>query len=161
MATHSSIFAWKIPWTEEPGRLSQVHGVRQNRTWLKCLNTHTLRKMRRRIKTITYENRSWEKKREMQRERTRVKVQRVHTCMYRVLASCFIPCTPYTSCTSVLHKNSSLCYFCGISEHSQMREKNKKIIKVKPASKGSSPRRFYRWLRTSVQNLVNPHAFIV
>ena len=26
MATHSSIIAWKIPWTEEPGRL-QVHGV--------------------------------------------------------------------------------------------------------------------------------------
>jgi len=25
MATHSSIFAWRIPWTEEPGRL--VHGV--------------------------------------------------------------------------------------------------------------------------------------
>ena len=22
MATHSSILAWKIPWTEEPGRLS-------------------------------------------------------------------------------------------------------------------------------------------
>ena len=21
MATHSSIFAWKIPWTKEPGRL--------------------------------------------------------------------------------------------------------------------------------------------
>ena len=21
MATHSSIFAWEIPWTEEPGRL--------------------------------------------------------------------------------------------------------------------------------------------
>ena len=21
MATHSSIFAWKIPWTEDPGRL--------------------------------------------------------------------------------------------------------------------------------------------
>ena len=26
MATHSSIIAWKIPWTEEPGRL-QSHGV--------------------------------------------------------------------------------------------------------------------------------------
>ena len=25
MATYSSILAWKIPWTEEPGRL--VHGV--------------------------------------------------------------------------------------------------------------------------------------
>ena len=24
MATHSSIFAWKIPWTEEPGRLQSV-----------------------------------------------------------------------------------------------------------------------------------------
>ena len=26
MATHSSILAWRIPWTEEPGGL-QVHGV--------------------------------------------------------------------------------------------------------------------------------------
>ena len=26
MATHSSVPAWKIPWTEEPGRL-QIHGV--------------------------------------------------------------------------------------------------------------------------------------
>ena len=28
MATHSSILAWKIPWTEEPG----VHGVAKSRT---------------------------------------------------------------------------------------------------------------------------------
>ena len=27
LATHSSILAWRIPWTEGPGRL-QVHGVR-------------------------------------------------------------------------------------------------------------------------------------
>ena len=27
MAPHSSIPAWKIPWTEEPGRLHTVHGV--------------------------------------------------------------------------------------------------------------------------------------
>ena len=26
MATHSSILAWKIPWTEEPGG-STVHGI--------------------------------------------------------------------------------------------------------------------------------------
>ena len=26
MATHSSILAWRIPWTEEPGRAA-VHGV--------------------------------------------------------------------------------------------------------------------------------------
>ena len=27
MATHSSILAWRIPWTEEPGGLHAVHGV--------------------------------------------------------------------------------------------------------------------------------------
>ena len=31
MATHSSTLAWKIPWTEEPGRL-QVHGVAKSQT---------------------------------------------------------------------------------------------------------------------------------
>ena len=31
MAIHSSILAWKSPWTEEPGRAT-VHG--KNRTWL-------------------------------------------------------------------------------------------------------------------------------
>ena len=32
MATHSSIVAWKIPWTEEPGRLQSVgsQGVAHN-----------------------------------------------------------------------------------------------------------------------------------
>ena len=33
MVTHSSILAWKIPWTEEPGR-AIVHGVAKSRTWL-------------------------------------------------------------------------------------------------------------------------------
>ena len=33
MATHSSILAWKIPWMEEPGRLS-VHGVAKSWTRL-------------------------------------------------------------------------------------------------------------------------------
>ena len=30
MATHSSILAWRIPWTEEPGRL--VYGVAKSQT---------------------------------------------------------------------------------------------------------------------------------
>ena len=30
MATHSSILAWKISWTEEPGRL--VYGVAKSQT---------------------------------------------------------------------------------------------------------------------------------
>ena len=28
MATHSSILAWKIPWTEEPGRLQPMESQR-------------------------------------------------------------------------------------------------------------------------------------
>ena len=31
MVTHSSILAWEIPWTEEPGGL-QVHGVTESQT---------------------------------------------------------------------------------------------------------------------------------
>ena len=31
MATHSSIYAWKIPWTEEPGRLQSMGSQRGNR----------------------------------------------------------------------------------------------------------------------------------
>ena len=34
MATHSSTLAWKIPWTEEPGRLQSVHGVAKSWTRL-------------------------------------------------------------------------------------------------------------------------------
>ena len=33
MATHSSILAWKVPWTEEPGGLT-VHGVAKSQTQL-------------------------------------------------------------------------------------------------------------------------------
>ena len=32
MATHSSILAWRTPWTEEPG--ATVHGVTKSRTRL-------------------------------------------------------------------------------------------------------------------------------
>ena len=34
MATHSSILAWKIPWTEEADRLQSVHGVAKSWTRL-------------------------------------------------------------------------------------------------------------------------------
>ena len=34
MATHSSILAWRIPWTEEPGGAT-VHGVTQSWAQLK------------------------------------------------------------------------------------------------------------------------------
>ena len=33
MATHSSILAWKIPWTEEPGGLQSMQSKRVGRDW--------------------------------------------------------------------------------------------------------------------------------
>ena len=34
MATHSSLLAWRIPWTEEPGGLHTVHRVAKSWTQL-------------------------------------------------------------------------------------------------------------------------------
>ena len=44
MATHSSIVAWRIPWTEEPGRLQSM-GL-QSRTRLKRLSAHRRSQMK-------------------------------------------------------------------------------------------------------------------
>ena len=41
MATHSSVLAWRIPWTEEPSRRATVHRVAKSQTLLKQLNIHT------------------------------------------------------------------------------------------------------------------------
>ena len=38
MATHSSILAWRIPWTEEPGRLQPTGAQRVRHDWV--TNTH-------------------------------------------------------------------------------------------------------------------------
>ena len=34
MAAHSSILAWRIPWTEKPGGLMFIHGVTKSQTGL-------------------------------------------------------------------------------------------------------------------------------
>ena len=40
MATHSSILAWRIPWTEGPGGLQSMGSQRVGRNWV--TNTHTV-----------------------------------------------------------------------------------------------------------------------
>ena len=40
MATHSSILAWKIPWTEEPGKLQSI-GWQKSDTTEATEHTHT------------------------------------------------------------------------------------------------------------------------
>jgi len=41
MATHSSILAWRIPWTEEPGRLQSLGSQRVRYNWATNTHTHT------------------------------------------------------------------------------------------------------------------------
>ena len=43
MATHSSILAWKIPWTEEPGRLQFMGLQRVKHDWATSLSLFTFR----------------------------------------------------------------------------------------------------------------------
>ena len=39
VASHSSILAWRVPWTKEPEGLHTVHRVAKNQTQLKQLST--------------------------------------------------------------------------------------------------------------------------
>ena len=41
MATHSSVLAWKIPWTEEPGRLQPMGSQRVAHDWATSLSLFT------------------------------------------------------------------------------------------------------------------------
>ena len=43
MATHSTILAWRIPWTEEPGRLQFIGSQKVRHNWsdLVCAHAHT------------------------------------------------------------------------------------------------------------------------
>ena len=67
MATHSSILAWRIPWTEEPGRLQSMGWQRVRHDWAtkkekKCI-MHTEKMKRTRDKSIQLNS------------------HKVHTCM--------------------------------------------------------------------------------
>ena len=41
MATHSSTLAWRIPWTEEPGRLQSMGSLRVGHDWATSLSLFT------------------------------------------------------------------------------------------------------------------------
>ena len=42
VATHSSILAWRIPWTEEPGRLQSMGSQRVRHDWRDLAGTHVV-----------------------------------------------------------------------------------------------------------------------
>ena len=47
MAPHSSTLAWKIPWTEEPGRLKSMRSLRVGHNWVASLSLSTFMHWRR------------------------------------------------------------------------------------------------------------------
>jgi len=47
MASHSSTLAWRIPWTEEPGRLQSLGSLRVGHDWATSLSPFTLMRWRR------------------------------------------------------------------------------------------------------------------
>ena len=46
MVPHSSTFAWKIPWTEEPGRLRSMRSLRVGHDWATSLSLFTFMQWR-------------------------------------------------------------------------------------------------------------------
>jgi len=62
MALHSSTFAWKILWTEEPGRLQSMGSLRVTYNWATEQQQNFLRvledktKMQRRLGTVLARN---------------------------------------------------------------------------------------------------------
>ena len=50
MAPHSSTLAWKLPWTEEPGRLQSMGWQRVGHDWVTSLSLFTFRHWRRKWK---------------------------------------------------------------------------------------------------------------
>ena len=47
MAPHSSTLAWRIPWTEEPGRLQSVRSLKVGHDWATTLSLFTFMHWRR------------------------------------------------------------------------------------------------------------------
>ena len=52
MAPHSSTLAWKIPWTEEPGRLQSMGSLRVRHDWATSLSPFTFMHWRRKGQPI-------------------------------------------------------------------------------------------------------------
>ena len=61
MASHSSILAWSVPWTEKPGWLQTMGPQRVGHNWsdLACTLCHSLLISQRGLIRITYSKTSW------------------------------------------------------------------------------------------------------
>ena len=56
MAPHSSTLAWRVPWTEEPGRLQSMGSLRVGHDWATSLSLFTFVHWRRKWQPTPVEN---------------------------------------------------------------------------------------------------------
>ena len=88
MATCSNILAWRIPWTQEPGRLHSMGSQRVGHNWV--INTYTYTQILRYCVNLLYSKRInliWWKK------FTMIEINRInHVCL--VAQSCLAFCHP-------------------------------------------------------------------
>ena len=100
MATHSSILAWRIPWTEEPGGLQSMASERVGHDWVTKPSTAHISLyidvcvcvcVRKREREQARENES-ERRREREREREKVprELDRMNRLLKKVKNNCFI-----------------------------------------------------------------------
>ena len=59
MATHSSVLAWKIPWTEEPGRLPSMGLQKSDTTQPLNNNIKKLKIKRRKVLILKFTKETW------------------------------------------------------------------------------------------------------
>ena len=57
MATHSNILAWRIPWTEEPGRLQSMGSQRVEHNWV--TSTFSLGDLKRGLRGLPGDSTMW------------------------------------------------------------------------------------------------------
>ena len=52
MATHSSILAWRIPWTAEPGGLQPIGSQRVRNDWSDLAHTHSMSSIKWKVERV-------------------------------------------------------------------------------------------------------------
>ena len=60
MAPHSSILAWRIPWTEEPGGVQSIGSQRVGHDWVTSLTSHSSKVMLKILQARLQQYMNWE-----------------------------------------------------------------------------------------------------
>ena len=110
MATNSSILAWRIPWTEEPGKLQSMGSQRVGHDWATYDYDYDISFIKRnklRCKTMKF----WKKyqicKKKKEKKKERLRILRNNF----LRAQCLRILSKKTSCAYIILQSPCLCVF--------------------------------------------------